>query len=192
MLRFWEKLLTDLQKTYIIWDLCAMHGPNNWLPNLPITSSELCKKELMRCWHDQLKWAPLWNELWLRYKVTLLKRTHEMLAWSTEMNTIMKGILTKILGHLGQKISQSEKNSSLFKLFIIFTKKSTKLKISFSTFATCFLIFCKSILTPSFLLKIITSIILVWNYKISEQENIIIEPWPLLSFYFSNKNYHLQ
>ena len=32
-------------------------------------------------------------------------RTHEMLAWSNEMNTIMKGIFNKILGHLGQKIN---------------------------------------------------------------------------------------
>ena len=32
----------------------------------------------------------------------------------TEMNTIMKGTLTKILGYLGQKINQSEKNSWLF------------------------------------------------------------------------------
>ena len=37
-----------------------------------------------------------------------------MLAWSTEMNTIMKGTLTKVLGYQGQKIKQSEKNIWLF------------------------------------------------------------------------------
>ena len=90
----------------------------------------------------------------------------------------MKGTLYKILGYLGQKINPSEKKQFAFwrLTYIIFTKESTKLNINFSTFATCFLIFCKSTLTPSSLLKIITSIILVRDYKISEQENIIIEP----------------
>ena len=80
------------------------------------------------------------------------------------MNTIMKGTLTKILGYLGQKINQSEKKQLVFwhLAYIIFTKESIKLNINFSTFAPCFLICCKSTLTPSsFLLKIITSIILV-------------------------------
>ena len=105
-----------------------------------------------------------------------------MLAWSTEMNTIMKGTLTKIFGYLGQKINHSEKKQFAFwrLAYIIFTKESTKWNINFSTFAPCFLVFCKSTLTP-FSLKIITSI-LVWDYKISDQENII-EPWPLTSFF---------
>ena len=96
----------------------------------------------------------------------------------------MKGTLTKILGYLGQEINQSEKKQLAFwhLAYIIFTKQSTKLNIDFSTFAPCFLIFWKSTSTP-FLLKITTSIILVWDYKISEQENIIIEPWPLTSFF---------
>ena len=117
-----------------------------------------------------------------------------MVTWSTEMNTILKGTFTKILGYLGQKINWPEKNTCFFwhLAYIIFTKKSTKLNTNFSTFAPWCLIFCKSTLTPSsFLLKSITSIILVWDYKISEQENVMIEPWPLPSF-FSNKNYHLQ
>ena len=37
-----------------------------------------------------------------------------MLVSPTEMKTIMKGTLTKILGFLGQKINPSEKNSWLF------------------------------------------------------------------------------
>ena len=61
-----------------------------------IMSSKLCKREPMKCWHDQLKLTPLWKELWLWYMITLQKRTHEMLAWSTEMNTILKGTLTMI------------------------------------------------------------------------------------------------
>ena len=61
-----------------------------------IMSSKLCKREPMKCWHDQLKLTPLWKELWLWYMITLQKRPHEMLAWSTEMNTILKGTLTMI------------------------------------------------------------------------------------------------
>ena len=50
-----RKAANRFKHIHILWDLCAMHGPNSILPKLLITSSKLCEKELMKCWHDQLK-----------------------------------------------------------------------------------------------------------------------------------------
>ena len=52
-----------------------------------------------------------------------------MLAWSTQINTIMNGTLTKILRYLGQKINRSEKK---------ITKKMNKIKYQFFHFYTLF------------------------------------------------------
>ena len=99
------------------------------------------------------------------------------------MNTIMKGTLTKILGYLGQKINQSEKTAGFLASCIYhFYQRINKIKYQFFHFCTLFSHILQIYLN-TFLLKIITSIILVWDYKISEQENIIIEPWPLTSFF---------
>ena len=57
----------------------------------------------MKCWHDQLNWTPLWKELWPWYYIALQNRNHEMLASSTEMNTIMKGTLIMILDYFVKK-----------------------------------------------------------------------------------------
>ena len=82
---------------------------------------------------------------------------------------------TKWLPRIKRLISQKKTVGFLASCLYHFHKKSTKLNTSFSTFAPCFLIFCKSTLTRSFLLKIITNIILARDYKISEQENIITQ-----------------
>ena len=68
------------------------------------------------------------------------------------MNTMMKQTLAKILGRLPWRKNWLGRKSSLLFAFLrisFLPKKSSELNINFSTFAPCFIIFCKSALTPS-------------------------------------------
>ena len=116
-----------------------MLGPNKWVTKVLIKSSNLCKKELMKWWHNQLKWTPLWNKLWQRYYVTLKKKANEMLVWSTEMNAIMEGTLTKILGVLRQRLtSQKETVGFLASCVYHFYQNVNNIKCQFCHLLTLF------------------------------------------------------